>query len=97
MSIFATTYSKWKKVFLCYLGEISALMVKYKKYLKKKITKRTRRWFSGNSQTVLNDFLQSHKDYFLQLEKAWAYAHCGRKGIENNIKYLRGPAKECNE
>lgn len=36
MSIFATTYSKWKKVFLCYLGEISALMVKYKKYLKKK-------------------------------------------------------------
>lgn len=31
ISIFATTYSKWKKISFCYLGKIYALMVKYNK------------------------------------------------------------------
>lgn len=63
-------------------------MVKYKKYpvFKKDISQRKQEGdLSGNSRPVLNDFLQSHKDYFLQLEKATADAHCGRKGIENNF------------
>lgn len=55
MSIFATTYSKWKKVFLCYLGEISALMVKYKKYLKKK-KKKSQREQEGDFLAIPKQF-----------------------------------------
>lgn len=39
--------------------------------------------FSGNSQTVLTDFLQLLKDYH---KLRWADAHYGRWGIENNFQ-----------